>query len=137
MIAYCISSLFSLALSIFGVLAIYTGNMDFINPKKMWKRWRSSDLSLIDSEAGKIEVLLAEYGQKDTFMNVTDIVRQYINDDTLEFKVCNDIFSDPIPSVHKKLNLTVRINGKEKSILTTKELGSRLSRQDSPLQRLW
>jgi hypothetical protein len=61
------------------------------------------------AQSGRFELLRAEYGSGNNFVDVTARVRSMIQGDTLSIRVSNDTFGiDPTPGIRKTLRLRVR-----------------------------
>lgn len=65
--------------------------------------------------SSKVEILKAEYGFEDKWLDVTDKVRDLVNSGIAEIEASNRNFTDPVPGHGKSLKIKIKYksNGKE------------------------
>lgn len=85
---------------------VFLGNVEFV-PQKPRK---------------KLNIMLAEYGANDKWMDVTHIVKKFQIGDSLEVRPGNALFGkDPAPGVHKSMMLTYTLEDENDEIEELKE----------------
>jgi hypothetical protein len=74
------------------------------------------------AQSRRWELLRAEYGSGDTWVDVTERVRALVNGDSLNMRVDNDTLGgDPAPHARKTLRLRVRDESRQEQVLTYPE----------------
>lgn len=66
-------------------------------------RYLVSGIKELIEDIDKLEIISARYGAKNNFIEIKDILNGKIVNDKLEFIVSNELKSDPIPGLKKKL----------------------------------
>jgi len=110
-LTYLISGLIFLFFSISGSFCIYLGSISPI--KNLLYRWRISNISFDDLSKNAIEIISAQYGQNETFIDVAHVVKQFMHNNKIEFIASNKLFGDPLPKITKVLKMELKIRGKK------------------------
>ena len=95
--------------------------------------WSGNSTLIVPIPRKKLDVVIAEYGAKDTWVDVSEIVRKQIVGDLLYFRAGNQLFGDPVGGVVKSFALTYSL-GDEEHVETFDE-NRMISIQNDPKDR--
>lgn len=108
--SYLVSVFVIGSLSAIGSACIYTGS--FRPFRVMKENWNKVQITFESSGYESAEIIDARYGAKTTFIDVKRTLNEIMTKEKLEFTVGNDLFSDPIKGVAKKLHLKIKVGSK-------------------------